>query len=180
MDPSQEPVAVEPYQLEWLERYEHEHMLLQSVLDEAVLEIQHFGSTSIPGMWAKPTVDILLGTSRWPWPPMLDQALHDAGYVFYKAPRERWRVYLKSWQHLRRGYHLHIVEFASEHWIEHLLFRDYLRYNRHDAAVYAALKRDLAQSHEQDRGAYQHQKAELVMELMKRAKAWRMESSASC
>jgi GrpB-like predicted nucleotidyltransferase (UPF0157 family) len=171
--PSQEPVVVEPYQPLWRVQFAGEQNLLRTVLGNNVRDIQHFGSTSVPDLWAKPTVDILAGTCCWPWPTQLDLALQGAGYVFYKAPNERWRVYLKPWRDKLRGYHLHVVEFESDHWNEHLLFRDYLRCHPQDAERYAESKRELAGQLEGRRGSYQRLKAELVVELMERAKAWK-------
>jgi GrpB-like predicted nucleotidyltransferase (UPF0157 family) len=171
MDPSQQPLMVEPYQPLWVSRYEDEAAQLCDLPSEVVQEVQHFGSTSVPGMSAKPTVDILLGTTLWPWPESLDTALEQLGYIFYKAPNERWRVYLKPWLTMPRGYHLHVVEHDSDHWRDHLLFRDYLRTHSADAERYASLKQNLAGRLGGQRGTYQYEKGELVRELMRRAKA---------
>lgn len=102
------------------DRFEEEKVQVRLVLGAVVQGVQHFGSTSVPGLRAKPTVDLLLGTHRWPWRETDDRALAELGYTFYKAPNERWRVYLKPWQDVRRGYHLHVVEFDSGHWHDHL------------------------------------------------------------
>ena len=118
-------------------------------------------------------MDILLGTDSWPWTTQLDDAIAIVGYQLYKAPNERWRVYLKPWETLRRGYHLHIVEYDSPHWHDHLLFRNYLRTHPEHAERYATLKLDLAARLGGRRGSYQNGKAELVRELQHRANEWR-------
>jgi GrpB-like predicted nucleotidyltransferase (UPF0157 family) len=167
MHPSQEPVVLEPYSSAWVERYQDERQALLAALPGAIIDVQHIGSTSVPGLVAKPTVDIMLGTRDWPWPEVHDATLAALGYRFYKAPAQdsRWRVYLKAWRTKQRGYHLHVVEHGSDHWRTHLLFRDFLRAHHDQAKRYEALKLDLAERFVNDRRAYQRGKAELILEL---------------
>jgi GrpB-like predicted nucleotidyltransferase (UPF0157 family) len=149
-----------------------ERAALVQALDDVIVDLQHIGSTSIPGLPAKPTIDILLGTKEWPWPTAVDEDLEQLRYSFYKAPEENWRVYLKPWRNSRRGYHLHIVEHDSDHWRRHLHFRDYLRTHAEEARRYESLKHDLAKAHTYDRGKYQQGKAALIAELTKKAREW--------
>lgn len=147
---------------QWSELAQQEMLRLREVLSGHIVDIQHFGGTAVPGLDAKPTLDLLLGTGSWPWPQAADAALLTLGFSFYKSPNSRWRVYLKRRGELQRGYHLHVVEAGSDHWHSHLRFRDHLRRAPEDAKRYAALKRELAQQFADDRGAYQAGKAELV------------------
>jgi GrpB-like predicted nucleotidyltransferase (UPF0157 family) len=171
MHPSREPVVLEPHSAEWVERYEHEHRALLAALPQAIIDVQHIGSTSVPGLAAKPTVDIMLGTHDWPWPETHDSSLANLGYRFYKAPapNDLWRVYLKAWRTQQRGYHLHVVQHGRDHWRDHILFRDFLRAQPAQAKRYEALKLDLAERFASDRGAYQSGKAELIRELTRMA-----------
>jgi GrpB-like predicted nucleotidyltransferase (UPF0157 family) len=171
MHPSREPVGIEPYSANWIERYQDERRALLATLPVPIIDVQHVGSTSVPGLAAKPTVDIMLGTHDWPWPETHDHTLATLGYRFYKAsaPDGRWRVYLKAWREKQRGYHLHVVEHGSDHWQTHLLFRDFLRSHQAQAKRYEALKLDLAERFANDRSAYQRGKAELIRELTRLA-----------
>lgn len=169
---SDEPVYLEPYSRTWPRRYEAERTSLLNELAADLIEMQHIGSTSIPGLTAKPTIDMMLGTSKWPWPEERNDDLKRLGYDFYKAPEKYWRVYVKPWRENQRGYHLHLVEHGSQHWRRHLLFRDFLRAHADEAQRYEALKLELARSHSMDRGMYQEGKVQLIEELMGRAQVW--------
>jgi GrpB-like predicted nucleotidyltransferase (UPF0157 family) len=171
MHPSREPVVIEPYSGNWIDRYQNERRALLAALPDPIIELQHVGSTSVPGLAAKPTVDIMLGTKDWPWPETHDATLATLGYRFYKAPTldGHWRVYLKALGTKQRGYHLHLVEHGTDHWRTHLLFRDYLRAHPGQAKRYEALKRSLAERFGNNRSAYQNGKAEMISELTRLA-----------
>ncbi|WP_415791026.1 GrpB family protein [Deinococcus saxicola] len=143
--------------------------MLRRTLGPATSAAEHFGSTAVPGLIAKPTIDLIVATALWPWTEQLDEKLRAIGFHFYKAPHPRWRVYLKEREGRQRGFHLHTVEEGSSHWQEHLLFRDHLRCHPADAAAYGQLKLELAAAHPGRLGEYQAGKAELVREIMGRA-----------
>ena len=174
MHPKDEPVTIEAYSEEWQERYRVERRALLGALAGTIVGLEHIGSTSIPGLAAKPTVDLMLGTLAWPWPDAYDATLATLGYNHYKTPAEdgRWRVYLKPWEGRQRGYHLHVVEHDSEHWLSHLLFRDFLRDHIAEAKRYEALKLELARNFANDRTAYQEGKSQLIAELTRSAEEW--------
>lgn len=174
MHPSRVPVLVEAYSEDWRERYETERRALLEALAGAIVELEHIGSTSVPGLAAKPTIDMMLGTHAWPWPEKRDGLLGALGYDHYKTPARhgRWRVYIKAWRGRPRGFHLHVVEHDSEHWRSHLLFRDFLRVHRSQAERYEALKRELAARFAHDRAAYQRGKSQLVTEITELAQRW--------
>ncbi|THF69997.1 GrpB family protein [Deinococcus sp. Arct2-2] len=138
-------VRVVPFSPAWPWFAQREIALLQAALAPFVAAIEHIGSTAIWGLDAKPTVNLMLGTSHWPWGRSLDKRLQACGYVFHKSPNPRWQVYIKPRAELRRGFHLHVVEAESVHWHQHLHFRDVLRSQPQEAEAYASLKRDLAQ-----------------------------------
>lgn len=169
---SDEPVHLEPYSQSWPRRYEAEYALLLNKLPAVIAELQHIGSTSIPELAAKPTIDMMLGTGVWPWPEQRDGDLKQLGYDFYKTPEEHWRIYVKPWRDSLRGYHLHVVEYGSEHWRRHLLFRDFLRAHPEEAHRYELLKSELAKSHSRNRAEYQEGKVQLIEELMNQAREW--------
>lgn len=145
--------------------------LLCRTLGSALSAAEHFGSTAVPGLVAKPTIDLITAAALWPWPEQLHERLRTVGFHFYKAPNPRWRIYLKAWEGRQRGFHLHIVEEDSSHWKEHLLFRDHLRRHPADAAAYGQLKLELVAAYPDQLGRYQAGKAELVRGIMGRAEA---------
>ncbi|WP_052351999.1 GrpB family protein [Deinococcus pimensis] len=171
-DHAEDVVTVEPHDPRWTRRAKRDIETLRLELEVVTLDIEHAGSTSVPGLPAKPTVDLLLGTHACPWDERHDDTLSALGYVFYKAPNTHWRMYLKSWRHLRRGYHLHVVEHDRAHWNDHLRFRDDLRAHPAQAERYGALKQDLAERHATTRGAYKQAKSALVRELEDKAPEW--------
>ena len=172
LHPSKIPVSLEPYDSSWAERFEHEKVAIGSLVSDLAQDVQHFGSTSVPNLTAKATVDIMLGVAQFPWPESADSLFETLGYSFYKEPSANWRVYLKAYGENRRGYHLHIVEHNSKHWRTHILFRDYLRQHPKIAAEYGELKVNLARQLDGRRGAYQHGKKVFIDSVMEKAEQW--------
>jgi GrpB-like predicted nucleotidyltransferase (UPF0157 family) len=163
------PVIVVDYDLRWQETYEEEKALILGVIGKWVQAIEHIGSTSVPGLAAKPIIDILVGVRR------LDDAQHcmaplaTVGYVFKPDETMPGRRYFnKGPQSDHR--HLHMVELGGEIWQNQLLFRDYLRAHADTAAAYAALKRDLASRFGADRDGYTEAKTEFIQQVLRAAR----------
>jgi GrpB-like predicted nucleotidyltransferase (UPF0157 family) len=162
-------VTVQAYDPDWPVRFEAERRLLQPVLGEFISGgIHHVGSTAVPGLDAKPVIDILAGlgdlaTAR----PCID-LLAPLGYLYapYRASEMLW--FCKP-HPARRTHHLHLVPVGSARYRDELLFRDYLREHLEARAGYAHLKHDLAVRHRQDREAYTHGKTAFVQEILRRA-----------
>jgi len=158
-------VILVPYDPSWPERFSQEAALLRSVLPAALpTRIEHFGSTAVAGLQAKPIIDILLGVTS------VDEARENAvpiletlGYSYWSADPRRDRLFLVKGlpPNGPRSHHLHIVEPGSADW-ERLLFRDYLRANPDEAQRYAALKHEWADLYFGDREAYTDAKTEYV------------------
>ena len=130
-----------------------ERSRLQACIREYVLDIQHVGSTSIPGMPAKPILDIGIAVADFDEAVRCISPLENLGYT-YKGengiPRRHYFV-----KGAPRTHHLHMVEIESEAWRNYLLFRDYLINNPETAREYARLKQKLARQFANDREAYQ-------------------------
>lgn len=160
---SAEPVVVVAYDPAWPERFARERDALARVFgSEATIE--HVGSTAVPGLDAKPVVDILLGVAAldrverripelaalgWEHRPELEAELPERRF-FRKPPTGP------------RECHLHAAERGGAFWREHLAFRDRLRADPATARAYAELKRRLAARHREDRDAYTRAKADFV------------------
>ena len=173
------PVVLEPYDQRWPLAFEAENAKIRSALghlvDGGVLdELEHMGSTSVPGLLAKPTIDIMGRVS--PYPPTEDtvRALERLGYTSHGEYGLAGRSYFTKGQH---EVHLHLVSFESDHWERHLVFRDYLRVNPAACTRYAALKADLAARFLNDRPAYQIGKTELITGLDREAAVWHVEAT---
>jgi GrpB-like predicted nucleotidyltransferase (UPF0157 family) len=148
--------------------FEAERKLLEPVLAPWLVgKIHHVGSTSVPGLAAKPVIDILaevrsLEESRAAIEPLAALSYHWAPYL-----EEEMNWFCKpSAEH--RTHHLHLVVEGSRAWREELAFRDVLRAEPDTAAEYAELKRRLAREHEHDREEYTVAKTELVEAVLAR------------
>jgi GrpB-like predicted nucleotidyltransferase (UPF0157 family) len=136
-----------------------------------VADIQHIGSTSVPGLAAKPIVDVGVAIEEYPLPETSIQAVVALGYEHvgeYGIPR---RHYFRKGR--PRTHHLHVLEVKSDEWGKHILFRDYMRAHREEALRYEALKRELARVYQHDREAYTEGKTEFVLATLAKAQAWR-------
>jgi GrpB-like predicted nucleotidyltransferase (UPF0157 family) len=164
-----EPVHVRPYDQQWPAQFESERQLLQQAIGGfAVGGIHHVGSTAVPGLDAKPVIDILAGVSD------LDSArgciglLAPLGYLYvpYRAAEMCW---LCKPHPSRRTHHLHLVPVTSARYRDELRFRDYLRSHHHTCAEYARLKHRLAERFRCDRDAYTQAKTAFIEDILYRA-----------
>ena len=141
-----EAVIVVPYDSEWPCRFERERAVLDSVFAGSEAAIEHVGSTAVPGLGAKPVIDIMVGVSHLAEAEGRIAALEAAGYE-YVQKHERQLPERRYFRKPRLGpsaYHLHCVVRGSNFWARQLAFRDYLRAHPESAAAYYALKRELA------------------------------------
>lgn len=166
------PVEIVGYDESWPAKFETERSLLQGVLAPWLTgSIEHIGSTAVPGLPAKPVIDIMapvhtLEASR----PAIEAAAR-AGYVYYPYKAEVMHWFCKPSPRLRT-HHLHLVPFASPLWEQRLRFRDALRQNPALAAEYAALKLRLAQLFRLDREAYTEAKTPFVDRVLSEVSAY--------
>ncbi len=173
----QEDVAVMPYDPRWPEMFQEEKAHLLSCLPDAlVTRIEHFGSTAVPGLAAKPIVDILVEvTSLDETREAIPAILEAQGYDYFWRPTwgddtpPFYAWFIKRDSQGNRTHHIHMVESDFEHW-DRLLFRDYLIEHPKVAHEYGALKQRLSQSHENDRVACTKAKTEFVVRVTEMAK----------
>jgi GrpB-like predicted nucleotidyltransferase (UPF0157 family) len=175
----QEEVAIVPYDPRWPElfRREKEH-LLSRLPAELIRRVEHFGSTAVPGLAAKPIVDLLvevadLQATRVRIAPLLEAQGYD---YFWRPTHGEDGPPFYAWFIKRdpssgvRTHHIHMVEAAfREHW-ERLLFRDYLIEHPTVASDYQDLKLRLASSCPSDRVAYTKGKSEFILKATEQAK----------
>lgn len=171
----QEAVAVVPYDPRWPELFRQEKAHLQACLPGDLLgRIEHFGSTAVPGLAAKPIVDMLvevadLAETRRRIVPVLQAQ----GYDYFWRPTAGdstppfYAWFIKRDADGRRTHHIHMVESDFAHW-DRLLFRDYLAAHPAEAQAYGALKMRLAAAHPHDRVAYTQGKGAFIAGIMAR------------
>ena len=162
------PVEIVAADAGWAHRFAEERTLLARVIGRWLAgPIEHIGSTAVPGLAAKPVIDVMapvesLDSSR---PAIV--AAETIGYCY--AP---YRVEVEHWfckpSYRERTHHLHLVPAGSAPWLEALAFRDALRREPATAAEYEALKRRLAIEFRYDREAYTQAKGPFVKQVVRR------------
>jgi GrpB-like predicted nucleotidyltransferase (UPF0157 family) len=174
-----EEVAVVPYEPRWPALFEEEKRHLSRCLPPELLgRIEHFGSTAVPGLPAKPIIDMLvevtdLDETRRRIAPILE----NQGYDYFWRPTwgddvpPFYAWFIKRDGNGNRTHHIHMVENRFDHW-DRLLFRDYLREHPEAAEEYATLKLTLAQAHPGDRVAYTKGKTDFIIRIMEKAKLY--------
>jgi GrpB-like predicted nucleotidyltransferase (UPF0157 family) len=163
-------IEIAEYDPRWPALFAEEAARLRTALDTGlVLGLEHFGSTAIPGMAAKPIIDILIAVrSLAEARERFVEPLEDLDYVFWADNPKTDRLFFVKGMPpygARRTHHVHVVEPTAEPW-QRLGFRDYLRAHPDEARRYADLKRSLAAVHGSDREAYTDAKETFVEEIM--------------
>ena len=167
------PIILSEHRAEWTKFYEQEKDTIISALGtKNISRINHIGSTSVPGLIAKPTIDILLEIPTDADIPSLTAALISAGYICNTQPNNPapHLMFMKGYtpQGFRgQAVHLH-VRFPGD-WDE-LYFRDYLRSHPKTAKSYGKLKQNLQLRYEHDRDAYTEAKTDFIQEATRLAR----------
>jgi GrpB-like predicted nucleotidyltransferase (UPF0157 family) len=139
----------------WAEAYAREAASLQQVLGHLAVDIQHFGSTAVPAIKAKPIIDILIGVRRFEDGIGCIEPMASISYDYAGAnivPEDH--IFGRGTPKVSRTHLVHIVEHGGFHWRRNLLFRDRLRGDAALASAYEALKTSLAAEYPNDRAAY--------------------------
>ncbi|MBS8264776.1 GrpB family protein [Mesobacillus boroniphilus] len=167
-------VEVVPYNPEWKTLFENEKQLLETILEPAEVEIHHIGSTSVPGLSAKPIIDIMLAADSLAQVEKATPAIEAAGYEAKGENGIPGRRYFQKYdENGIRKVHLHSFEKGSHQLYRHLVFRDYLRAHPREASKYAVVKEIAAQKFEYDIESYIDGKSPIVKEIEQKAMLWR-------
>jgi L-amino acid N-acyltransferase YncA/GrpB-like predicted nucleotidyltransferase (UPF0157 family) len=177
----QEEVDLVPYNPRWPGMFEEEKKhLLACLPQEIVKRIEHFGSTAIPGITAKPIIDILVEVSSLEeTKKIIVPVLTAQGYEYFWRPTHgddglpyyAWFIQRDALGN--RTYHIHMVERGFEHW-ERLLFRDYLIEHPSVRNEYQQLKIQLAEKYSKDRIAYTAAKTDFIVTTTTAAKEYNL------
>ena len=176
---TQEDVSIVPYNPDWPRMFEQEKQHLLNCLPRELMRcIEHFGSTAIPNLSAKPTIDILVeATSLEETKRKIVPVLESQGYDYFWRPSfgddgpPFYAWFIKRDAKGNRTHHIHFVERDFEHW-DRLFFRDYLIEHPDVAREYQYLKLSLAKDHPNDRIAYTEGKTEFIVRTTERAKQY--------
>ena len=165
------PVEVVAYDPEWPRRFTRLAADLRGALGDAALRIDHIGSTAVPGLDAKPIIDVQISVAELEPMHGYRVPLERLGYRWREDNPDLTKRYFREGEGAART-HIHVRRAGSLPEQLALVFRDYLRTHPHDAHAYAVLKRSLAVAHKDDRVAYTDAKDPFVWEVMKRASRW--------
>ena len=155
-----EEVKLTPYDPAWEVAFQVERALIAAALGPLAHEIHHIGSTAVPGLPAKPVIDIMVAVEQ------LDRAvdciapLRELDYAFIDYPQNTDRRFFRKGK--PRSHHLHIVAGGSNPLADHLDFRNALRAQPELRQAYSDLKNSLAQAHKDDRATYSENKSAFV------------------
>ena len=173
--PSAEPIFLADYDHAWPALFEEERARLEEAIGEWAVAIEHVGSTSIPGIAAKPVIDIAVGVldiregykTIFPLSKLGYRCMGEGGIperLYFKKP---WNSEsLRSPGSVPRTHQIHMYETTNPEWERHLIFRDYLRGHPDVRDEYEALKRHLAVKHAEDIEAYANAKSDFVSRIL--------------
>ena len=166
-------VEIVEYDPRWPDLFNEEARRLRAVLDPSlIVGLEHFGSTAISGLSAKPIIDILIAVrSLAAARATFVEALRNLDYVYWaNNPKKDRMFFVKGMPPFgsKRSHHVHVTEPHGEMW-QRLAFRDYLRTHPEEAQTYERLKRRLAAEHRTDREAYTDAKSAYVESVMWKA-----------
>jgi len=159
------PLVLAPYDPTWPAEFAAEEARILDAVRGLPIRLEHVGSTAVPGLDAKPIIDILAGC-----PPRADRgayvaALRQIGYEHKGAFGIPGRNYFRRGS--PRSHHLHLVSWSSALWHRHLAFRDALRADASLRQEYAALKRDLARTFADDKEKYTSAKGPFIASVLR-------------
>ncbi|MBX3609064.1 MAG: GrpB family protein [Hydrogenophaga sp.] len=161
------PISLVAPDSAWPAMFEAEQARLNEVLGEWLVgEPVHIGSTAVPGLWAKPVIDIMAPVASLAAERPAIAAAAELDYVHFPYRAELMHWFCKP-SPAQRTHHLHLVPIDAPLWRERLAFRDALRANATWRGEYEALKRELAARHANDREAYTDGKTAFVQRVLR-------------
>jgi len=166
------PIHIAEYDQRWPLWYTEEQQCLLAVLHPLNVALEHIGSTSVPGLDAKPILDISAGLADREAISDYCDALHLLGYeeVAINPVFER-RMFCKGGYN-EGSHHLHVTTYGTPVWVEPILLRDYLRAHPAMVTAYAQVKREAAALHQNNLNGYHDHKSGFIASMLEQAHAW--------
>ncbi|HMK11761.1 MAG TPA: GrpB family protein [Acidimicrobiales bacterium] len=154
----------------WPDRFEAERARIAAALGDRALDIQHIGSTSVPGLAAKPIVDICVTVADVDDDAAFGRSLIEAGYELRVREQDH-----RMFRTPERDVHVHVYAQGSHEIADYLDLRDWLRVDAEGRARYESVKRELSMRAWADVNEYADAKSDVVQDTLRRARAWRCE-----
>ncbi len=165
-------VKLVPHNLKWAKLFEKEKEILKEVFGDTIIAIEHIGSTAVPGIPAKPIIDISIAIESLEIAKVMNEKFEKLGYQHRPFVPKHNNIELQSQElfvkgpESRRTFYVHVTNYGSEKWKSDLLFRDYLRKYPKSAKEYAELKLKLAERYSQDRETYTKSKDSFIKSIL--------------
>lgn len=162
-----EKISIVPYNSSWPILFDQEANQIRGLFS-GDCDIEHIGSTSVPGLDAKPIIDIMLGFETLDAPRIIER-MESIGYKHWKEDTfQHVRLMFTKWSEdmTKRFVNVHATVKGGEFWNKQLQFRNKLRENQVLTREYAELKKDLARKYESDPDAYTAAKTEFVKKVL--------------
>jgi GrpB-like predicted nucleotidyltransferase (UPF0157 family) len=163
-----EAISLVDYNPNWPEMFEAEGIFLRLIFGDRLLDIQHYGSTAVPGLRAKPVIDILLGLPTAELSGRELAELHNLGYKYFGEAGVKGRLYLRK--RAQSKYNISVVQYLSELWKDNILFRDFLRNDPAARELYEQAKVLALRDGSSRLLEYSQQKSSTVMDLLAEAR----------
>lgn len=171
-------IEVVDYDPLWVAAFEKEAAILNAIFGHRVVEVQHIGSTSVPGLDAKPIIDILVVLDNTNDINSFGRAMEDVGYrvrgecLDAPIPGTPGRFYFTKETNGVRSHHVHVYAKGHGDIFDKLVFRDYLCAHKDKAVAYGELKRRIAAQYRYDNIGYMTAKDGFVKSILLEARRW--------
>lgn len=162
-------VKLVPYEKDWANEFEKEKKILKEVLGEYALDIQHVGSTAIPGIVAKPVLDIAVAVESLDILEILIPILTDAGYDVKNSIEDNNEILARKGSPECRTHYIHIEVLNGEFWKHHILFRDYMLKHPEAVVMYEKIKKESFSLYKDYRKKYTESKHKFIRKILEKA-----------
>jgi len=165
-------VEVVSYSPNWKDMYKEESEKIKNVLSDIIIDIHHVGSTAIPGIKAKPVIDILVEVKDIEGVDQHNHKMKELGYEVmgeYGIPKRRF--FRKGGNN--RTHHIHIFQVGNEEIERHVNFKEYLIAHPDKAREYSKLKEKLVNKYTYDVENYTNSNSDFIKEVDKKVKLWK-------
>ena len=163
-----EPVRISEYQGIWREWFSLEQERLSAALEVPQFEFEHVGSTAVPGLPAKPIIDIMIGAKKWPLEKRFIERLICLGYDLKSDEDVPELIFLTH--RSRNSFNIHLVPFGGTHWVSNIALRSYLTDNKEARTRYSNAKYASVSKGANTFSAYSNAKAPILRSLLMEAR----------
>lgn len=155
-------VRLQPYDSKWQVSFLKEREVLHEVFSDHQVIIEHVGSTAIPGLDAKPIIDIVVALEDLNDGQLYIEKLEQLNYIYKGHMGESNRYFFSKGNDEIRTHHLHVVEYGDQNWLNLTQFRDYLLEHEEVKLTYCRLKKMLAEKYPNNRLQYTLEKSTFI------------------